>query len=230
MKKILLIEDDIDISEMIAEFLISEDYIVYIYNNGKAALRNFEDKKYDLALIDLMLPDIGGMDIIKEIRKSSLIPIIIITAKNTDIDKIMGFNFGADDYITKPFSLVELLLRIKANIRRVSEYAEKKNTIIKINDLIINIDEHSVLQDEKFIELTYTEFELLKTLAANSKKSFTKEELYELVWKEDYFGDENIINTHINRLRNKLNQDNINKYNYIKTLWGIGYKWGKDNE
>ena len=165
------------------------------------------------------------MEIIKNIRQGSNIPIIIITAKDNDTDKSLGLNLGADDYVVKPFSLIELTARIKANIRRAETYqTSPKNAMIKMKDLEIDAVRHTVKRQEKFIELTPIEFEILYLLAAHPGQAFSKERLYELIWKEPYFGNENVLNTHINRLRLKLKQGTEDTTTYIRTLWGIGYK------
>ena len=181
--------------------------------------------EYALALIDLMLPDMSGMEIIKTIRKVSKIPIIIITAKDNDVDKSLGLNLGADDYVVKPFSLIELAARIKANIRRAGTYqALPNNSIIEIKDIEIDPQRHTVTRKGISIDLTPIEFELLYLLASHPGQAYSKERLYELIWKEPYFGNENVLNTHINRLRLKLKSDAEDSTIYIKTLWGIGYK------
>lgn len=227
MYRLLIIEDDKEISEMIRDYLIGEAYIVDIAYDGKVALDLFNKNKYDLALVDLMLPSCSGLDIVKEIRKTSIIPIIIVTAKNSEMDKTMGFNLGADDYVTKPFSLIELSARIKANIRRFTRYInldDQESNSIRFRDLTIYLTEHIVEINGKNVELTYTEFEILKILASHKGQTFSKERLYNMVWKQPYYGNENVLNTHINRLRSKLNSISKGKAEYIKTLWGIGYK------
>jgi len=171
------------------------------------------------------LRDISGMEIIKIIRKVSKIPIIIITAKDNDIDKSLGLNLGADDYVVKPFSLIELTARIKANIRRARTYqALPNNSIIKIKDIEIDPHSHMVQRKGVTIDLTPIEFQILYILASHPGQAYSKERLYELIWKEPYFGNENVLNTHINRLRLKLKSNAEDSTAYVKTLWGIGYK------
>lgn len=172
-----------------------------------------------------MLPDTSGMEVIKAIRQISKIPIIIITAKDNDTDKSMGLNLGADDYVVKPFSLIELTARIKANIRRATSYDnQQEETVTRIKDLEINQTTHSVKAAGTVLELTRTEFEILNLMASHPGQAFSKERLYDLIWKEPYFGNENVLNTHINRLRAKLKMVSNSDATYIKTLWGIGYK------
>ena len=224
--KIMLIEDDGEIREMVKDYL-SGEFEVTAFRDGTTAIQTIADyDKYSLALIDLMLPDMSGMEIIKTIRQSSNIPIIIITAKDNDTDKSLGLNLGADDYVVKPFSLIELSARIKANIRRAKTYQPlpDKNSILKIKGIEIDTISHTVTRKGTPIDLTPIEFEILHLLASHPGQAYSKERLYEIVWEEPYFGNENVVNTHINRLRLKLKNNAEDTTVYIKTLWGIGYK------
>lgn len=225
VNKIFVVEDDISICEMVDNYLVSEDFRVNVFHSGFEAIRAFQlNTDYALALIDLMLPDTSGMEVIKAIRQISKIP-IIITAKDNDADKSMGLNLGADDYVVKPFSLIELTARIKANIRRATSYDnQQEETVTRIKDLEINQTTHSVKAAGTVLELTRTEFEILNLMASHPGQAFSKERLYDLIWKEPYFGNENVLNTHINRLRAKLKMVSNSDATYIKTLWGIGYK------
>lgn len=227
MDKILLVEDDNDIREMLIDYLGGEGYLIEEFGDS-LALKNWNNfDQYKIALVDLMLPHGSGFDVIKKIRKKSTIPIIIITAKNSDHDKTMGLALGADDYVTKPFSIVELSARIKANLRRVLKYdavMNIKEEIIILNDLEINLSSHEVMRNNEYLNLTYTEFEILSLLAKNRGRAFSKEQIYQYIWKETYYGNENVLNSHMNRLRNKLKIDHEDNTEYIKTLWGIGYK------
>lgn len=222
----MLIEDDGEIREMVKDYL-SGEFEVTAFRDGTTAIQTIADyDKYSLALIDLMLPDMSGMEIIKTIRQSSNIPIIIITAKDNDTDKSLGLNLGADDYVVKPFSLIELSARIKANIRRAKTYQPlpDKNSILKIKGIEIDTISHTVTRKGTPIDLTPIEFEILHLLASHPGQAYSKERLYELIWKEPYLGNENVVNTHINRLRLKLKNNAEDTTVYIKTLWGIGYK------
>ena len=224
--KIMLIEDDGEIREMVKDYL-SGEFEVTAFRDGTTAIQTIADyDKYSLALIDLMLPDMSGMEIIKTIRQSSNIPIIIITAKDNDTDKSLGLNLGADDYVVKPFSLIELSAMIKANIRRAKTYQPlpDKNSILKIKGIEIDTISHTVTRKGTPIDLTPIEFEILHLLASHPGQAYSKERLYELIWKEPYLGNENVVNTHINRLRLKLKNNAEDTTVYIKTLWGIGYK------
>ena len=224
--KILLIEDDKEIRDMVQEYLEGESFEVVSCSNGTDALKEMGDcGQYALALIDLMLPDISGMDIIKAIRRVSTVPVIIITAKDNDTDKSLGLNLGADDYVVKPFSLIELTARIRANIRRAGTWQIPASSgIVKIKDLEIDPSSHTVTRSGTVLELTPKEFEILHLLATHPGQAFSKERLYELVWKEPYFDNESVLNTHMNRLRAKLKKGSESDAGYIRTLWGIGYK------
>lgn len=227
--KLLLIEDDVEISNMLKTFLETEGFELVIACDGESACKMFFQDEYSLVLLDLMIPKIDGMKVMSIIREKSMVPIIILSAKDTDSDKSLGLGLGADDYITKPFSVTEVLARIKANIRRSTQYAAGavcEKPIIKRGNLVINTDTYSVLKDGKKIELTAKEFEILKLLMKNPQKVYTKEQLYFSVWKDTYVGDENAVNVHISRLRNKI-EDNPRNPKYIITVWGIGYRLGE---
>lgn len=227
MEKILLIEDDADIREMLIDYLSGDGYEITAYADGVSVGVFTDITDYSLALVDLMLPQSNGFELIKKIREISTLPIIIITAKNNDHDKARGLSMGADDYVTKPFSIVELSARIKANIRRVAIYDVQMPTenVIHLKDLQIDLSAHIVKRGTDFIDLTRTEFDILVYLSKNRNRALSKESIYQKIWKEPYYGNENVLNTHMNRLRNKLkNGDN----EYIKTLWGIGYKIMED--
>lgn len=227
--RILLIEDDPEISEMLKNYLTMENYEVLCAEDGQEALKQFDAADFGLVLLDLMIPKISGMDVMQHIRQSSVVPIIIVSAKDTETDKALGLSLGADDYITKPFSVVEVLARIKANIRRATQYdssAAEAPALLRIGDLTVNLSDYSVSKRNRKIDLTAKEFDILKLLVQNPKKVYTKEQLYSLVWNDAYCGDENAVNVHISRLRNKIEDDARNP-RYILTVWGIGYKLGE---
>lgn len=227
MEKILLIEDEADIREMLIDYLSGDGYEITAYADGVSVGVFTDITDYSLALVDLMLPQSNGFELIKKIREISTLPIIIITAKNSDHDKARGLSLGADDYVTKPFSIVELSARIKANIRRVAMYDVQTPTenIIQLKDLQIDLSAHIVKRGTDFIDLTRTEFDILVYLSKNRNRALSKESIYQKIWKEPYYGNENVLNTHMNRLRNKLKNGDSE---YIKTLWGIGYKIMED--
>ncbi len=227
--KILLVEDDTEISDMLKNFLITENFEIVQSFDGESACQDFFADDYSLVLLDLMIPKKSGMEVMKVIREKSTVPIIILSAKDTDSDKTLGLGLGADDYITKPFSVTEVLARIKANIRRSTQYVkqtENEETVFQCGSLAVNTNDYSVLKNGTRIELTAKEFEILKLLVKNPKKVYTKEQIYSHVWNDAYLGDENAVNVHISRLRNKI-EDNPRNPQIVVTVWGIGYKLGE---
>lgn len=228
---ILIVEDDHAINKMVGDSLSKEGYEVTSAFDGEEALKIIEGGKvFDLIILDLMLPKIDGMECLREIRMDSLVPILIMSAKGEDVDKALGLGFGADDYISKPFSMIELIARIKALIRRTTHYtsnhSQKMNRIMKVGDLEVDFDRYSVRKQHKDLKLTATEFNLLKLFVTKPTHVYTKSQLYRLVWEEDYLQDMNVINVHIRRLREKI-EDDPSTPKYIKTLWGIGYRLGE---
>lgn len=227
MKRILLVEDEKEISLMVKNYLTKEGYIVDTAFNGEDGLFQFRRKDYSLVILDIMMPKMDGIELIKRIREKSNVPAIILSAKDGEIDKALGLGFGADDYVAKPFSMVELSARVKAAIRRATEYSNeevKQNKVIKVDDLIIDINNYSVKRGDEDLKLTNKEFEIFKLFLTNPNIVFTKEQIYRQVWEDEFMGDDNIINVHIRRLREKVERD-PSKPKYIKTLWGIGYKY-----
>lgn len=225
---ILLIEDDAEISAMLAAYLETENFRVVKAYDGKEALEKWKNQKFNLVLLDLMIPVISGMDVLQHIRKESVVPVIIISARDSEADKTLGLGLGADDYITKPFSVVEVLARVKANIRRTTQYdtvLQKEEKVLKAGEVTMDLTDYTVTKAGRKIELTAKEFEILKLLMKNPKKVYTKEQIYSLIWNDAYMGDENAVNVHISRLRNKLEEDSRNP-RYVVTVWGIGYKLG----
>ena len=226
--KILLVEDDTEISEMLTNYLTTENYEVTCAADGHEACNQFDNAAFSLVLLDLMIPKISGMDVMQHIRANSVVPIIILSAKDTESDKTLGLGLGADDYITKPFSVAEVLARIKANIRRTTQYDNASivaPVLLTAGDLIMNISDYTITKKGKNIGLTAKEFDILKLLLQNPKKVYTKEQIYSLVWNDAYCGDENAVNVHISRLPNKIEDDTRNP-RYVLTVWGIGYKLG----
>jgi DNA-binding response OmpR family regulator len=234
MSKILLIEDDIEINKMIKNYLEKDANTVDSEFNGVDGISRFISSQYDLVILDIMMPKLNGLEVIKIIRNASNIPILIISAKDKDHDKADGLDLGADDYISKPFSLIEFSSRIKALLRRCTMYnnisesekiSELEDNII-YKDLIIDLNNFRVSKKGKLLNLTSKEFEILRIFVKNQNRVFTKSKLYELVWNNNYYGDENVINVHIRRLRKKI-EENPSQPEYIKTLWGIGYRLGE---
>ncbi|WBW97196.1 response regulator transcription factor [Oceanirhabdus sp. W0125-5] len=228
--KILLVEDDKSINEMVKNHIEKEGFVVETAFDGEEAINKFLKETYDLIILDLMLPKLNGMEFMRLAREKSLIPIIIMSAKDSDVDKAIALGMGADDYISKPFSLIELLARVKASIRRANTYSKSQNNeskkIIELGELNVDLDNYSVTKKGELIKLTAKEFEILKLFIKNPKRVFTKEQLYNLIWNDSYLGEESVINVHIQRLRKKI-EDNPSSPKYIKTLWGIGYKLGE---
>lgn len=238
-ESILVVEDNDSIAELVCDSLLSEGYTVILATDGEDALNkfNFSRNKIDLILLDLLLPKIDGLEVLRKIRLTSQIPILIVSAKDSDLDKALGLGVGADDYIAKPFSIIELIARIKAMLRRIQMYknndsncnkeTEMVDKVITHKNMIINENSFTVMINKKNINLTRKEFEILLLLARNPTRVYTKSQIYQQVWDDDYFGDENVINVHIRRLRKKIEVDS-SQPKYIITVWGIGYKFGEN--
>jgi len=226
--KVLFVEDNLEICEMLGGYLTAENFEVDCAYDGEQACQKFDANTYHIVLLDLMIPKISGMDVMKHIRKSSTVPIIIISAKDTEVDKTLGLGLGADDYITKPFSVVEVLARVKANIRRTTEYAAplQEPEELTFRFLKMDLSNHTVTKNGVLLELTAKEFDILKLLLQNPKRVYTKAQIYSLIWNDVYVGDENAVNVHISRLRNKI-EDNPRSPECVLTVWGIGYKLGE---
>ncbi|MCR8658613.1 response regulator transcription factor [Paenibacillus endoradicis] len=229
---LLLIEDDAAISTMVVDYLAKEGYTTTVVDNGEQALKQFLSSSYDLVLLDLMLPKLSGLEVLQLIRGQSRVPIVILSAKDNEVEKALGLRFGADDYITKPFSLLELAARVQASIRRATQYShvEPEHTpisqLLSIGELTIDPDNFKVTKKNQEIKLTSTEFQILKLFIQNPTRVYTKALLFELIWNEDYYRDDNVINVHMRRLREKIEDDPSNP-RYIRTLWGIGYRLGE---
>ncbi|KEK26446.1 response regulator transcription factor [Bacillus gaemokensis] len=222
---ILIVEDDISIREMVGKYLTKEGFQVTIASDGEEGVFAFLKGSFDLIILDIMMPKLDGLEVVRIIREKSAVPILMMSAKDTDVDKAVGLGLGADDYICKPFSMIELAARVKAGIRRSTKYsaAEPKEEMIEIGDLKIDPINFTVQKKEKQLKLTLKEFEILKLFVKNQNRVFTKAQIYNLIWNEEYYGDDNVINVHMRRLREKVEDDPSNP-KYIKTLWGIGYK------
>ena len=230
MEKILIIEDQQSIAELIKDYLEINNFQVDIKINGQEGLEDALGKDYDLILLDLMLPDLDGFEICKKIRKEKNIPILIISARGEDIDKIRGLGLGADDYISKPFSPNELVARVKAHLSRFNRLTgktEKTKNEIHIKNLTINQIARRVYLDNKEIIFTNKEFEILNFLASHPNMVFSKERLYERIWGDDSYGDITTIAVHIKKIRDKIEKD-LQKPRFIDTLWGSGYRFNAD--
>ena len=226
MLKILIIDDDTNISELISLYLNKEGYQTKEVHSGRAGLVAFEDYTPDLVLLDVMLPELDGYDVCKEIRKKSRTPIIMLTAKGEVFDKVLGLELGADDYMVKPFDPKELIARVKAVLRRNQppiEITDTKNRIV-LDNLIIDKDNYSVTFKGSLVELPPKELEVLYFLASHPKQVFTREQLLDKIWGYDFVGDTRTVDVHIKRLRDKFEGDHTWS---IKTVWGVGYKFEK---
>ena len=226
-KTVLIIEDEVSIAELERDYLEINGFEVNIENTGLKGLSNALAHTYDLVLLDLMLPEIDGFEICKKIREQSNVPILMVSARKEDIDKIRGLGLGADDYITKPFSPNELVARVKAHIARYERLTKddiKKQQGFSIRSLTINTDARRVLVEGKEINLTVKEYDLLLLLASNPDRVFSKEQLFDRIWGMDNFGDIATVTVHIGKIREKLETDS-KQNNYIETVWGVGYRF-----
>ena len=226
--KILIVDDEVEIADLIETYLKNEDYAVYKFYSAKDALACINETELDLAVLDVMLPDADGFTICRKIREKYTYPVIMLTAKDAETDKITGLTLGADDYITKPFQPLEMVARVKSQLRRYKKYnhpqTEKTDHILYCSDLIVDTKKHECLQNNKPVSLTPTEFSILQILLENKGNVLSGEELFRRIWKDEYYTkSNNTITVHIRRLREKLN-DTLENPKYIKTIWGVGYK------
>ncbi|WXR61874.1 response regulator transcription factor [Peptostreptococcaceae bacterium AGR-M142] len=229
MEKILIIEDDLSIAELEKDYLEIDGFEVEIQKNGLKGKQRALEEDFDLIILDLMLPDLDGFKICKEIRDKIDIPILMVSAKGDNIDKIRGLGLGADDYITKPFSPSELVARVKSHIKRFNRLTNNKESGVKAKDVIdirgLKIDDYSktVFVDDEEINLASKEYEILLLMARNLNKVFSKEEIFEKVWSVDSLGDISTVTVHIRKIREKI-ESNPSEPKYIETLWGVGYR------
>ena len=221
---ILIVEDDNDINKLLAEILESEGYNVKSAYSGTEAIMYLKLQDFEMILLDLMLPGLGGEKVLLEIRENKNMPIIIISAKDDKLTKIEMLKSGADDFISKPFDIDEVVARVETNLRRyrIDGSSNSKENDLIFNEINLNIDTRVVTVNSKGVNLTSREFDILKLFIDNPKKVFTKSNIFESIWEEDYMGDDNTINVHISNLRNKISKHA--EYDYIQTIWGIGYK------
>lgn len=224
---ILVVDDEKEIADLLEVYLRNDGYSVFKSYDGASAIKIVDEVELNLAVLDIMLPDINGLEICNHIRKSHNFPIIMLTAKGEEVDKITGLTLGADDYITKPFTPLEVVARVKAQLRRYTKYNTddvKKDSTLMIRGLFLNKDTYECTMNDEDVELTPTEFSIIWTLAKNQGKVVTSEELFKQVWKEKYFANSNnTVMVHIRHLRKKL-KDSAERPKYIKTIWGVGYK------
>ncbi|HKL43010.1 MAG TPA: response regulator transcription factor [Clostridia bacterium] len=227
-KRILIAEDDLDILNLVKDYLKASNYETEYSQNGEEAYTLFQNKSIDLAILDLMLPGVDGFELCRRIRQESNIPIIILSAKKSDSDKILALGLGADDYIVKPFSPRELIARIKSIFRRVDELSDQTSSkdFIEINDLVIDTLGRSVTLQEKRIDLSVKEYDILLFLINHSNQALSREKIFNKVWGYENYGDINTVTVHVRKLREKIEEDPSNP-KYIETVWGIGYKFIK---
>ncbi len=222
-RKILIVDDEPLIVKGLKFSLEQDGYIIDAAYDGEEALDKVNTNKYDLIILDVMLPKVNGLAVCQKIREKMSIPIIMLTAKGEDMDKILGLEYGADDYLTKPFNILELKARIKAIFRRSKFIKEQdRSRQIQVNDMTINLDSRTVLIDGKEVNLTAKEFDLLQLFATNPGKVYSRENLLEIIWKYDYLGDLRTVDVHIRRLREKI-EKNPSQPEFIFTKWGVGY-------
>lgn len=225
MAKILVVDDEKMIVKGIRFSLLQEGWEVDCAYDGEEGLNMAKETKYDMILLDIMLPSMDGMEVCQQIREFSDMPIIMLTAKGDDMDKIMGLEYGADDYITKPFNILEVKARMKAIMRRSqkqSDAAEKRDSMIVSGDLRLDVDNERVFVNGKEVSVTAKEFDVLHLLVTNANKVYSRERLLELIWGVDYPGDARTVDVHIRRLREKI-EVNPSVPKYVQTKWGVGY-------
>lgn len=228
--RILIVDDDRTIVEFLSIFLEREGYSISTCYDGEAALEHIRNEAFQLILLDIMMPVMNGFDLIGRIREISEVPVIFLTAKDQQEDKIRGFIAGCDDYVTKPFDLTELSLRISAILKRRPAAAEKTDVApgeLQIKDITLLPEEHAVSKNGVEINMTPKEYGILLLLARNKGRVFTSRDIYELVWEDTYLESDNTVLTHIRNLREKLG-DTVKNSKYIRTVWGVGYKVDKE--
>lgn len=225
---VLVVDDEQSIANLIEVYLKNEGFTIYKFYNGEDALRCIESEQLELAILDVMLPDIDGFTLCQKIRENHNFPVIMLTAKEEEIDKITGLTLGADDYITKPFRPLELVARVKAQLRRFTKYnssePKQEEHLIAFSGLVLDMDIHECTLNEKKLSLTPIEFSILWVLCVNRGRVVSSEELFHEVWGEKYFTNcNNTVMVHIRHLREKMH-DSTEHPKYIKTVWGVGYK------
>ena len=231
MKKVLIVEDDLEIIDLLEIHLTDLSCEVLKAFDGKTGLEKALSENPDLVILDISLPEMDGIEVCRQLRTKSAVPIMMLTAKSEEIDRVLGLEMGADDYITKPFSVREFIARVKAVFRRTKMTAERsevqQGTILEFESLTVDIEKRKVIVRGQKVELSPKEFELLVLMASHPGKSYSRADLLKLVWGYDFDGYEHTVNSHINRLRAKIEAD-MNKPQYIMTTWGVGYKFNEE--
>ncbi len=228
--KILVVEDENDINKLLCSILENKGYRARAAFSGTEALMCVENEKWDMILLDLMIPGIGGEEVILKIREITEAPIIVVSAKTSKKIKLELLEKGADDFICKPFDPDELVARVNSNLRRYLEFSldeEKKNNILSYKDISLNTESKEVKVGQTIITLTAREFAILELLLTNPNKVYSKSNIFESIWGEEFLGDDNTVNVHMSRLRNKLSSAKNNGEDYIETIWAMGYKLRK---
>ena len=226
MNKILIADDNQQITSILANYARREGFEPVVALDGQQALELFEqhEKNIDVVLLDGMMPKLDGFEVCRELRRRSMVPIIMVTARGEDFERIMGLDIGADDYILKPFSAGEVMARVRAILRRVQPREAEQQNLYSVGNLVIDLDKYLVTIGGEDVTLTKKEVELLWTLAKNSSKVFSRENLLDSIWGYDYFGDSRTVDSHIKRLRAKVDRFEHNEWE-IKTIWGVGYRF-----
>jgi DNA-binding response OmpR family regulator len=230
-EKVLIVDDEKEIRELIRDYLNVEGFEVQMANDGKEAIEKFESDNFDIVILDIMLPKIDGMETLKIIRGKSNIPVMMLSAKKSDVDKVLGLGLGADDYMTKPFSPKELVARIKAQLRRYNEFSNSQfnRNILEFKNLKIDLDGYNVYLNDEKIQMSAKEFEILKYLALNPERVYSREQIFNQIWGFNEYGDINTVTVHIRKIREKIEKDSSNP-EYIETVWGVGYKFVGDSQ
>ena len=226
MNKILIADDNQQITSILANYARKEGFEPLVALDGQQALELFKqhEKKIDVVLLDVMMPKLDGFEVCRELRRRSMVPIIMVTARGEDFERIMGLDIGADDYILKPFSAGEVMARVRAILRRVQPREAEQQNLYSVGNLVIDLDKYLVTIGGEDVTLTKKEVELLWTLAKNSSKVFSRENLLDSIWGYDYFGDSRTVDSHIKRLRAKVDKFEHEEWE-IKTIWGVGYRF-----
>lgn len=228
--RILIVDDEKEIRDLVEIYLKSEGYETIKACDGEEALKVLAGTEFDLIILDVMMPKLNGIEACLKIREIKEMPIIMLSAKSEDIDKILGLNMGADDYLTKPFNPLELVARVKSQLRRFHKFTnkydltlEENKNVIQIDDLVINLETHEILLNGNVLKLTPTEFDILVLLAKSRGKVFSIENIYESVWNQEFMTSDNTVMVHIRKIREKIEED-PRQPRFIKTVWGVGYK------
>ncbi|MEF3327814.1 response regulator transcription factor [Oceanobacillus oncorhynchi] len=238
-KKVLVVDDELEIAELIKDYLEEEQYDVEISTDGEECIAVFREYQPHLIVLDIMLPGLDGMEVCRTIRAESAVPIIMLSAKKSEIDKVLGLGLGADDYVVKPFSPREVVARVKAQLRRYDQLStvekegsastEYKTEVLTFDNIEININAYTVKINAKQIELTTKEFEVLRFLAKSANHVLTRQQIYDHVWGINEYGDLNTVTIHIKKIRQKIEEDTATP-KWIQTVWGVGYKFVGDKE